>query len=86
MRNDDEGCPGTTDRAAVLRALADHGSSGGCGFRVLGECENGAGEAAGTAATGLDPLFMEVLIIFWLAWSIIRYYDLCPMGDVLVSS
>ena len=56
MRNDDEGCPGTMDHVAVLRASADRGCSGGCGFRVLGECENGAWEAAGRAATGLDPL------------------------------
>ena len=55
MRNDDEGCPGTTDRAAVLRASADRGCSGGCGFRVLGECENGAGEAAERAAMGVTP-------------------------------
>ena len=59
MRNDDEGCPGTTDRAAVLRASVDRGCSGGCGFRVLGECENGAGEAAGEGGDGSGPPFVE---------------------------
>ena len=55
MRNDDEDYPGTTDRAAVLRALVDRGCSGGCGFRVLGECENGAGSNRGSTAKGSAP-------------------------------